>query len=90
MRAVVTEPEPDEAVVPRCVRWGKSNDINAGGIVVGSVVDGGDWFARNWRRCVTSSYKDASRCEQFRYRLRAYDTHCELCNLCITLTQERL
>ena len=55
MRAVVTEPDPVVAEGVCWLRWGSSNDINAGGMVVGSVAEGGGWLARYCRRCVTSS-----------------------------------
>lgn len=87
---MVTEPDADVAGAPRCVRWGNSNDINAGGIVVGSVAEGGGWLARNWRKCVTSSCKDASKSEYGGYRLRVDDTHGEFCNLRVALAEEGL
>ena len=86
----MTELDPDAAVASRWLRCGNSNDINAGGIVVGSVAEEGSWFARNWRKCVTSSYKDASKCEYGSYRLRVGDAHCELHNLGVTLAEKSL
>ena len=59
MRAVVTvlelhvDPTPLDNALLIC---GSKMDMSAGGRVTESVVEGGGWVVKYWRKCVTSSY----------------------------------